>query len=117
MGRAGGQGRPVTCHRGAGEGRAEKVTLDNGVKEPKSSVRPQPRPVRSQGPAVCPVLLRLFPLCIGPPGLVTVLRHRGHTVHQAGGAHAFGDLSVQKGTRGTSGRPMVRSRRSDVPRG
>lgn len=53
---AGGRGprQAATCRRGAAEGRAEKVTCDNGLREPKSSVWPQAAAVSSERLAVGP---------------------------------------------------------------
>lgn len=50
----GGPRQAATCHRGAAEGRAEKVTCDNGLREPKSSVWPQAAAVSSERLAVGP---------------------------------------------------------------
>lgn len=57
MGRAGGgRGAETGCDlsSGAAEGRAEKVTCDNGLREPKSSVWPQAAAVSSERLAVGP---------------------------------------------------------------
>lgn len=51
---AGGRDRLRTCRRGAAEGRAEKVTCDNGLREPKSSVWPQAAAISSERLAVGP---------------------------------------------------------------
>lgn len=50
----GGPRQAATCRRGAAEGRAEKVTCDNGLREPKSSVWPQAAAVSSERLAVGP---------------------------------------------------------------
>lgn len=50
----GGPRQAATCRRGAAEGRAEKVTCDNGLREPKSSVWPQAAAVSSERLAVVP---------------------------------------------------------------